>query len=202
MKFLDSAPLEAAIIGRIAQGDVGAVGDLYDRYCNSLYSLVFTILSDSAETEAVIEEVFLKIWQKAESFVESKGEPLGWAVAITRSHAIDRFRARRHHAMGERLGTMIETTTDIQPTERMSACEFKESGSELRGAFDTQRRAVELAFFGGLSHIEIAEVLQEPLFVIEARIQSGILFLRHALEFKAPSEREPSAGNHLLVITS
>lgn len=181
-----SAPPEAQLVRRVAQGDRDAFAALYDLYSKPLYSLSLRILSDAKEAEDVLQEVFLQLWEKAAVFDEAAGKPFSWVVTMTRNKAIDRIRSRQRRArLFEETTEVIENTSSVA-AEPAGVGMGQDEAAQVRVALNAlpqeQRRAIEMAFFGGLTHIEIAKALQEPLGTIKARIRRGILQLRDCLE--------------------
>ena len=174
---------EAQWIRRIAQGDRDSFSRLYDHYAKPLYSLAFRVVNDTKDAEDVLQEVFIKIWERAASFDNAIGNPFNWAVSITRNQSIDHLRTKQRRA---------RVLTEAKESDVLAARSFvtepafdQEQLAMIRTAVvtlpDVQRCAIELAYFGGLTYIEIAEVLEEPLGTIKARIRRGMLRLRDCL---------------------
>jgi RNA polymerase sigma-70 factor, ECF subfamily len=177
--------LEARLINRIAEGDDSAFNDLYKRFSPSLYGMAFRIMNDAKEAEDVLQEGFTYIWRKASSYDPIRSSPFAWAVMITRNKAIDRLRVRQRL---EKLREKVISEESFYPDkDETSANEptLRERGVLVRSALHQipleQRQALELAFFGGLTHEEIAERLDTPLGTIKARIRRGLLRLRDTL---------------------
>jgi RNA polymerase sigma-70 factor (ECF subfamily) len=177
---------DAELMGRVRARDANALRALYDRHSSLVFGLGLRILKDQAEAEDLAQDVFLHLWRRADLFDAQRGAFLGWLVSLTRNRAIDRLRARRTK----------ETKTDVYEAERLadvpsSALDPNETAyaGELRNAVaralgvlpEAQRTALELAYFGGLSHSEIAEKLETPLGTVKARIRQGMLRMRDLL---------------------
>ncbi len=177
---------DAELLRRIAGGDRSAFSDFYDQYSGLLFSIAVRVLNDSKEAEDVLQEVFLQIWNKADTYDPLLGKPVSWAVTFTRNKAIDRVRA------SQRRSKLLEQATveeGFLPADSPSANERlcgKENAEMIRSVVaalpSDQKRAIELAFFSGLTQDEIAKTLQEPLGTIKARIRRGMLKLREKLE--------------------
>jgi len=182
----DSSISEAQLISRIGQGDGEALGALYDCYAKPLYSFAVRILNDHGEAEDTLQEVFIVIWQKAHSFDGFMSKPFSWAMTITRNKAIDRLRVRqrRWRLFGVNADNVIVVgiKDKIQPFENFCQDQLLLMRAALNELPDEQRRPIELAFFSGLVHFEIAAELGEPLGTIKARIRRGMLRLRNKLE--------------------
>ena len=189
-----SPPTDVQLLDCIAQGDLEAFGALYDRYATPLYSLAARMLKDANEAEDVLQEVFLQIWKKAASFNESAGQPFSWAVTMTRHKSIDRLRARQRRVqVFQEFADHAEvaaTVEAIQPTENFR----REQAGQIRSAVNelpqAQRQPIELAFYRGLTHMEIAEALAAPLGTIKARIRRGMGRLRDGLEGRIRSPKQ------------
>jgi RNA polymerase sigma-70 factor (ECF subfamily) len=178
--------LEARLISRIADGDDAAFGLLYERFAASLYGMAFRMMNDAKEAEDVLQEGFTYIWRKAASYDSSRSTPFAWAVMIVRNKAIDRLRVRQRQ---ERLHDRVNTEgAFFQEKDENSADQptLRERGALVRSALqqipNEQRQALELSFFAGLTHEEIAERLATPLGTIKARIRRGLLRLRDCLK--------------------
>jgi RNA polymerase sigma-70 factor (ECF subfamily) len=167
---------EAQLLAHIAQGDRQAFSQLYDRYCGVLYSTIFRVLNNADESNDVLQDVFVQIWDRAGAYDPALGKPFTWAMTLTRNKAIDRLRAlKRRYSFMEELTLEMEAETRHRPFAAL-----------VRAAVATlpleQRQAIEMAFLGGLSQQEIAESLNQPLGTIKARIRRGMLRLREALK--------------------
>ena len=181
----ETSEVDAGLMRRIADGDRDAFAAFYDQYARALYSLALRILNDQKEAEDVLQEVFVQIWEKAGQFDEGLGKPFTWSMTMTRNRAIDRLRSKqRQHRLVEEF---TQETAVAQAASQATVAEIEPGQAEhLRAAVnalpDDQRKAIELAFFNGLTHFEIAETLREPLGTIKARIRRGMLRLRETLE--------------------
>ena len=163
---------------RIAQGDREALADLYDLYAQLLYSLAVYTLNDPREAEDVVHEVFIDLWDHACSFTESLGSPFSWAVVLTRNRSIDRLRSDPRHLLAfknQRVNSFQAAGGDPE-----LACESvgQDAGHQIRlaleGLPDDCLAVIELAFFRGLTHTEIADVLREPVSTVKERIVFGL----------------------------
>src|SRR5215469_11338552 len=178
---------EVSLISRIADGDESAFAALYQRLSSSLYGLAYRMMNDAKEAEDVLQEGFTYIWRRAGSYDPTRSTPFAWAVMIVRNTAIDRLRVRQR---GERLRERVEQSVG-QERDESSAEEpaLRERSAIVRSALEQipreQREALELAFFGGLTHEEIADRLTTPLGTIKARIRRGLLKLREFLQEEA-----------------
>jgi RNA polymerase sigma-70 factor (ECF subfamily) len=173
------------LISQIDEGDDSAFTALYERFSASLYGMVFRMMNDAKEAEDVLQEGFTYIWRKASSYDSSRSSPFSWAVMIVRNKAIDRLRVRQRL---ERLREKVTAEGSFyQERDEISADEpaVRERGALVRSALQQipqeQRQALELSFFSGLTHEQIAEHLATPLGTIKARIRRGLLRLRDCL---------------------
>ena len=181
------ANVNAALVRRMAGGDRDALAELYDRLSKPLYATARHILNDSAEAQDVVHDVFLALWENAGSFDSSRGAAFSWAVTLTRNRAIDRLRTRSNRA--RLLGTSVPDDLgyglDAFPVAGDSKAELGERAEAVRKAMaglpQEQQRALELAFFSGLTQQEIADRLKEPIGTIKARIRRGLIKLRDLL---------------------
>lgn len=180
-------PEDAELLAHTARGDMAAFATLYDRHSGLLFSLVVRILHDVHEAEDVLQEAFVQIWERAPLYDSTLGKPMSWLISLTRNKAIDRFRKRRRASE-----TVAEATTAAEiwqananadeghaPLAKDDATLVRRAMSELS---TVQRQAIELAFFSGLTHLEIAEKLRTPAGTIKARIRRGMMTMRDALE--------------------
>jgi len=182
----DRAGIDAGILKRMAGGDKGAFAELYDRFSRPLFATAMHILSDSSEAQDIVHDVFLALWEKAALFEPARGSAFSWAVTLTRNRSIDRLRTRRRRAelleksFLEDLG-YDESSSDVAGEQAAAGDEAVVVRRAVASLPADQKRAVELAFFSGLTQQEIAERLKEPLGTIKARIRRGLLRLRDSV---------------------
>ena len=176
---------QARVLGRIAARDKSALTALYEQTSAVIYSMAIRMLGSPHDAEEIVQETFVQIWERAGLFNPTLGSALSWSLGITRNRCIDWIRAHRRRARivedaGEEIRAAV--AVDIDAAAGLSVEELGSVRSAVRGLPADQRRAIELAFFGGLTHQEIAEQLQEPLGTVKARIRRGMLKLRDALQ--------------------
>ncbi len=177
---------QAELLRRIAAQDSEALSEFYDQTAASLFSFALRILNNAHDAEEVIQDVFVQIWNKASSFDPDIGLAFSWSMSMVRYRCIDRLRSRQRRARvivetddGMDAEPQIETavTGTLLVTDELEAVR-----SALGTLPDDQKLAIEMAFFGGLSHCEIANILNEPLGTVKARIRRGMSKLRDGLE--------------------
>ena len=177
-------PEPADLIARCARGDQVALARLYDATAAQVNGLAQRILADRELAEEITGDVYLQVWRSAASYDPQRGNPLAWLLTIARSRAIDRLRAiagdRKQTAPFE-LG-LKTASAEPNPEETSN---LAQRGRFVRAALERlsheQREAIELAFFGGLSHLEIASTLGAPLGTVKTRIRLGMGRLRETL---------------------
>ena len=177
---------ENLLLRRIAEHDQEAFAGLYDRVAGVLFSNAIHMLGDRREAEEVVQDVFLQIWNKAAAFDSELGSPLSWMLSISRNRCIDRLRSRqrRSRVFDEAVDqTKVEVgASDSTPANAFSPEEVAAVRNAVSGLPADQRKAVAMAFFGAMTHQEIAEALKEPLGTVKARIRRGMLKLRESLQ--------------------
>ena len=177
---------DADLFERIQSGSTGAFTTFYDRHARRLFAVALRILGDVHEAEDALQEATVTLWEKAPVYDSRFGRPLSWAVTLTRNKAIDRLRSLRRKAnlhqaaqdsgpgdLGE-SPCMVDDATAGEATGSIR--------NALAGLPPDQRKAIELAFYSGLSQTEISSALGIPLGTIKARIRRGMLSLRGVLE--------------------
>jgi len=176
----------AQLLQRIAGQDRQALAEFYDQTSGAIFSTAVRILGDAHEAEEVIQDAFLQIWGKASTFDVALGAPFYWALSITRNRAIDRLRARQRRVrLADELheAAVSDASPFAPPTQSaLSQEDLAAVRSAVNGLPGEQRQAIDMAFFGGMTHAEIAEALHEPLGTIKARIRRGMLKLRESLQ--------------------
>ena len=179
---------ELALIRAIAAGDKTAFGSLYDRYAGTVMALCLRVLGDRAEAEEAVTDVFWQVWQQAGRFDLERGQPIAWLSTLARTRAIDRRRAlarRRSLVVPEDDGAGSRTERLPSDADPHADAVGSEQGERVRRALSSlapeQRRVVEMNFFGGLSHKDIAAELGEPLGTVKTRIRSGLARMKDVL---------------------
>jgi len=173
-----AVPPDAILVSAIASGDESAMGQLYDRYSPIVYSIALRVLGDAGMAEDLLQEIFMQLWRNPAAFDSNRGAMAPWLAAITRNRAIDWLRKRRPET------PVADVALSIEPDLAYKA-EIAQSVGKIRSMLDnmpvTQRSVLEMAYFEGLTHSEIAAKTGQPLGTIKTRIRSGLLALRTAL---------------------
>jgi RNA polymerase sigma-70 factor (ECF subfamily) len=177
---------DVELLRQIAGGDRAAFAEFYDRHSTLMFSVACKILNDTSEAEDVLQETFLQIWEKAGKFDPKLGRAASWAAILARNRAIDRIRAsQRRTRLAEEAGTAYAIAEEAADTVNESL-RGHEQAKIIQSAIvelpDEQRRAIELAYFSGLTQDEISKKLNTPLGTVKARIRRGLLKLRDLLE--------------------
>lgn len=168
---------EAALIQRIRSGDESAMGDMYDRYSGIVYGVALRVLGNTTAAEDVLQEVFLQLWRKPQSFDANRGRLGPWLAVIARNRAIDHLRKRQPEEDIEDLPISTGVNLEDEAAQRQAVTKIRGVLSQLP---QDQRRALEMAFFEGMTHTEIAAKTGEPLGTIKTRIRTGLLAVRKA----------------------
>ena len=178
--------LEAELLARIAAGEEAAFAKLYDRFSPGLFSLVMKMVRDEKEAQDILQEGFSHVWRRASTYDATRSSAFTWAVMIFRNKAIDHLRVRQRQQrttdrVTEEFAHSVDgaevTTEDVDLREECAR--VRSALGEIPGE---QKAAIELAFFGGLTHEQIAEKLDAPLGTVKARIRRGLLKLRDCLK--------------------
>jgi RNA polymerase sigma-70 factor (ECF subfamily) len=173
-----------ALIRRIAQADSAALGELYDATNRVVFGLVLRIVRDPSAAEEVTLDVFTQIWRHAATYDVKRGVPSAWLFMLARSRAIDRLRSRaRRSDRAQPLDDAFQLPDPAPNPEQAStsASRTRFIRSALAGLPKEQREAIELAYFSGLSHSEIAAHSGEPLGTVKTRLRLGMARLRDLL---------------------
>lgn len=168
---------EAALIQRIRSGDEDAMGDMYDRYSGIVYGVALRVLGNTTAAEDVLQEVFLQLWRNPQSFDANRGRLGPWLAVIARNRAIDHLRKRQPEEDIEDLPISTGVNLEDEAAQRQAVTKIRGVLSQLP---QDQRRALEMAFFEGMTHTEIAAKTGEPLGTIKTRIRTGLLAVRKA----------------------
>jgi RNA polymerase sigma-70 factor (ECF subfamily) len=180
---------DLGLLQRIVARDTAALAELYDRHSRLLFGLILRILRDRAEAEEILQEVFLRVWTRAESYDARLGSPLPWLVRLARNCAIDRLRARRiretagRPPLDESIADQASGTDIHTPETAVLAAERRGTVMNALAVLPAeQRRLIEAAFFEGYTHSELAQRFGLPLGTVKTRIRAGMLAMRQRLE--------------------
>jgi RNA polymerase sigma-70 factor (ECF subfamily) len=164
----------------VARGDRAAFDRLYDRVANAVYGLVRKVLRDAAQSEEVTQEVLVELWRTASSFDPERGSATTWVMTLAHRRAVDRVRSAQassdRDVKAARLGQ--EPAFDMVAEAVEHRLEREQVVRALSGLTDLQREAVTLAFYGGYTHVQVAELLDVPLGTVKTRIRDGLIRLR------------------------
>ena len=172
------------LVSRIARGDQDALAALYDSTNRLLFGLILRVLNEQGAAEEVLMDVYTQVWKQAPTYDAGRGSPLAWLTTIARSRAIDRLRSGwQTQQRSEPLDVVTDKETSAFSPEEDSV--YAERQRLVRKALAAlspeQREVIELAYYGGLSHSEIAEKLKQPLGTVKTRTRLGLMKLRDAL---------------------
>ena len=177
----EDARADIALLSRVIARDTAAIGELYDRHSRLLFGLILRILRDRSEAEEVLQEVFVQVWTRADTYNVELGVPAAWMVRVARNRAIDRLRRKTVHLRA--VEAAIEPFAPEDP-ERLAALEQRRRC--VQEALDAlpadQRELIEQAYFLGLTHAELAARFNLPLGTVKTRIRAGMMSLRGHLE--------------------
>jgi RNA polymerase sigma-70 factor (ECF subfamily) len=188
----ESSNPDRELVARLTQGDERALAELYDRFGGMAFALAYRILGDSADAEETVADAFIQAWTSAHTFDPARASVPAWLCMITRTRSLDRLRARKRRAriieQAALEGDAMEATalplgsTGAAPDRRAEQSDLRDRVAQsLASLPDNQRQVIELAYFGGLSHSEIAEQLNEPLGTVKTRVRAAMSKLRDAL---------------------
>jgi|ERR1700678_1814588 RNA polymerase sigma-70 factor (ECF subfamily) len=176
----DTNPItpDPALVTAIRAGDQGAMAALYDRYSSIVYSVALRVLQDTGAAEDVLQDIFMQLWRNPGAFDASRGNMGAWLAVIARHRAIDGLRRRRP------VNDIEHIVVSVEP-DLVGEADRSRAMDKVHGALQSmpaqQRSALEMAYFEGLTHVEIAEKTGEPLGTIKTRIRAGLLSLRRVL---------------------
>jgi RNA polymerase sigma-70 factor (ECF subfamily) len=176
---LNAPEEDAELLTRIQHSDDRAMAVLFDRYSKIVYSVSLRVLRDTAAAEDVMQEIFMQIWRNPNSFVAAKGSLGGWLSVVARNRSIDTLRRKRPSEQVEELN-LASLCNLADEAERNLMMEKARAAVILLPL--EQRKTLEMAFFDGLTHSEIAEMTGDPLGTVKTRIRSALLTLRKALQ--------------------
>jgi RNA polymerase sigma-70 factor (ECF subfamily) len=168
----------------IYRGDAEAFEVIYDRHADAAFSLAYRICLQRQLAEDVIQEAFLSLWRSRARYERTRGSVRSWILGIVHNRSIDAVRRRRVRDRGETLDEQLESRvaaperTDVEFARREEAREVREALERLPAE---QSRVIELAYFGGMTHVQIATLLDEPIGTVKGRMRLGLTKMRIAL---------------------
>lgn len=174
----------AGLVGLVASGDEEALGRLYDATRRKVYGLVLRIVREPEAAEEVVLEVYTQVWRRAATYDPDRGSVAGWLLTLARTRAIDALRARARQTDRSVSLRNAGEVPDPGPDPEEASVGAERAGRVRRAVCllpREQRQAIEVAYFGGLSHTEVAETLGMPLGTVKTRIRTGLSALRRAL---------------------
>jgi RNA polymerase sigma-70 factor, ECF subfamily len=172
-----------AVVSRVARGDEAAFEELFRRTAGSVLGLVRRVLRDPAQSEEVAQEVMVEVWRSATRFDPSRGSATSWIMTMAHARAVDRVRsAQSARDREERVGRR-ETVREYDEVAEEVEVRMEQQAvrSCLGGLTDLQRESVQLAYYGGYTYREVAELLDVPLGTVKTRLRDGLIRLRDCL---------------------
>ena len=171
------------LLRRSSRGDEAAFAELYDATSRRVFGLALRVVRDPAQAEEVTQEAFLEIWRMSARFDQDRGSALAWILTIVHRKGVDRVRSAE--ASTRRDTTYHQGATTVEHDTTAEAAEASLEAHRVRGALRTltevQREALELAYFGGYTHTEVATMLDLPVGTAKTRIRDGLIRLRDAM---------------------
>lgn len=182
----DAPRSESALIGRVAEGDQQAFAELYDLVVGRVHAVVLAVLRDAAQAEEVTQEVMVEIWRQAPRYDPRRGSVRTWAATMAHRRAVDRVRSSqsaRDRDQADVDSRVAESPRTDEVAEAVETIEESEMlGAALEQLSETQRESIRLAYFGGHTYREVAEMLGTPEGTVKTRIRDGLTRLRSVLE--------------------
>ncbi len=169
---------DAAIVAGIRSGDESSLAQLYDRYSRVVYSVALRVIGDTGLAEDILQEIFLQLWRNPGSFDANRGNLAPWLSVIARNRAIDAIRKRKPQDDIEDVVLSVTVNMEAETDRKRAAEKVRAALANMPPA---QKVALELAYFEGMSHTEIAAKTGQPLGTIKTRIRTGLISLRGVL---------------------
>jgi RNA polymerase sigma-70 factor (ECF subfamily) len=173
---------DIVLMRRMAAGERNALGTLYERHAGVAFAFARRMLADADDAEEAVQDAFLALWRRAETFRPGGAAPRAWLLAIVRNRCIDQLRRRR----GETNQSLEDAQASASVNELWPEIWKRHCGDVVRAALAAlspeQREVIELGFYSGLSHSQIATRLDVPLGTVKKRMRGGLKRLRLALD--------------------
>lgn len=173
-----------ALLRRVARGDAAAFAVFYDQTKTRVYGLVTRVLRDTGYSEETTQEIYIEVWRGASQFDSTKGSALAWLLTMAHRRAVDRVRSEQAGSQREsRYGVAnVVPDSDVVAESAIAGDERRRVADCLQGLTDAQRECVELAYYGGLTYVEVSQRLATNLSTIKSRIRDGLRGLRNCLD--------------------
>jgi RNA polymerase sigma-70 factor (ECF subfamily) len=183
---------DESLAARLGTGDVGALEQLYERHSRAVFSLALKLLAEREAAEEIVQETFLKLWQRPDAYSPERGRLIAWLLGVAHHRAVDRLRRRRlEHRYGASQQVLEPVVNERDPVDDvLRSLRGEAVARALRELPTAQRIAVELAYLRGMTQVEIAAALGEPLGTIKTRLRLALQKLRGSLEL---AELRPGA---------
>jgi RNA polymerase sigma-70 factor (ECF subfamily) len=182
-----------SLLARVVNKDESALAALYDRYSGLVYAEASRILRDKGAAEEILQDIFYQVWRTADKFDPQRGSLPGWLLVVARNRAISKLRRRSTSGDDELNENAVACTFNLE-----SAASQNQLLGRVRGAMESlpegQREAIELAYFEGMTHSEIASKTGEALGTVKTRIRSALEVLRRAVGFTNPGGLTKEVG--------
>jgi RNA polymerase sigma-70 factor, ECF subfamily len=171
------------LLVRVARGDQAAYGDLFDRFSGQVYGVIKRVVRDPSQSEEVAQEVLVEVWRTAVRFDPDRGSARTWILTMAHRRAIDRVRSEQaSRDRTDRIGQRDQSRAFDEVSEEVERrFEHQQVRDSLTALTELQREAVELAYYGGYTYREVAELLDTPLGTIKTRMRDGLIRLRDAM---------------------
>ncbi|HVU47043.1 MAG TPA: sigma-70 family RNA polymerase sigma factor [Terracidiphilus sp.] len=176
---LDGSAGDESLLEQVRMKDQASMTALFDRYGSMVYSVALRVLKDPGAAEDVMQEVFFQVWQSPQAFVPRRGSLGAWLLVVTRNRAVDVLRRRKPSDSVDEIVLAASGNIAVE-TERRTMMEKVRSA--LNKLSPEQQQSIEMAFFEGLSHSQIAEQTGEPLGTVKTRIRSALISVRRAFQ--------------------
>ena len=188
------------LLSRIQRRDEQALAKLYERYASLLYTMAVRIVSTAEEAEDIVQEVFVQVWNKSNSYVKERGTVYSWTVALCRNKAIDRVRSKRYKQQSKEVNLdhaehIADTHGTINPHQAVVLKEYQEIVAAAKSTLSAiEAKILDLSYFDGYSQTEISQMLKMPLGTVKTKMRQGMLKMRQAVRHDAPAKADSPRG--------
>ncbi|KUF18110.1 MULTISPECIES: sigma-70 family RNA polymerase sigma factor [Streptomyces] len=175
------------LIARVARGDQKAFASVYDVVAGPVLGVVRRVLRDHAQSEEVTQEVLVEVWRTAPRYRKNRGTAMNWVLTLAHRRAVDRVRSVEAAAERDHKAALLAQTPEFDEVSEQVEARFEREQVRrcLRGLTETQRQSVTLAYYRGLTHRQVAELLALPLGTVKTRLRDGLIRLRDCMGVSA-----------------